>query len=97
MKASFAVMALLSLIKIEEVQAINIQTDIGNGLDESQTTDAYSEANRFINSKGEAIILSQTEGHARIVMSKTRKYSEPQPLDVANVQLTNCQEKNTES
>jgi len=90
-------MALLSLIKIEEIQAINIKTDIGTGLDASQTSesgvDASSETNRFINSKGEAIILSQTEGHARIVMTKQRKFAEPQPIDVANVQLTNCQDK----
>ena len=93
-------MALLSLIKIEDIQAVNIRTDIGMGLDNSQASesgvDAYSEANRFINSKGEAIILSQTEGHARIVLNKTRKYSEPQPLDVANVQLTNCQDKESD-
>lgn len=67
MKVSLAVLALLGYAK-----AVNIKADIGTGEDLSElaAVDAYSEANRFYNAKGEPIILSQTTGHARIELTK---------------------------
>ena len=71
MKVSLAILALLGY-----VQAVNIKADIGMGegtdLSELAGVDAYSEANRFYNAKGEAIILSQTQGHARIELTKVQ-------------------------
>ena len=72
MKVSLAILALLGY-----VQAVNIKADIGMGegtdLSELAGVDAYSEANRFYNAKGEAIILSQTQGHARIELTKCKQ------------------------
>ena len=91
---SIPVLALISMISKDQVCAINMRANIGNGLDlmeqTNQGVDAYSEAERYIGSDGKPIILSQTSGHARIVLSKTKKYDQPQPIEVMNLQLDMC-------
>ena len=66
MKLSFAVLALLG-----NASAINVQSQIGLGSDLSQlaSVDAMSEANRYFGSDGKPILLAETEGHARVVLS----------------------------
>lgn len=68
MKYSLAVLALLGL-----VQAVHINADIGMGemsdLSELAQVDAMSEANRYYGSDGKPIILAETQGHARLVLT----------------------------
>ena len=68
-KISFAALALLGY-----VDALNIKSyqGIGDQAIADANVDAYSEAGRFINAKGEPIILSETTGHARIELTQTR-------------------------
>lgn len=60
---SLAVLALLSLIsKDDVVRAINVKSQIGMGADQSsangESIEAYTELNRFIDSKGQPINLA---------------------------------------
>jgi len=77
MKITLAVAALLSIIsKSDLVQAINHKSSVTleqHSQSDAQT-DVYSEMGRFINSKGEAINLAQESGHARLVLTKVKKY-----------------------
>ena len=63
MKVSLAVLALVG-----GIDAMNIRLQQGMGSDVKADTNADHrvEAGRFINSKGESIILAETKGHARI-------------------------------
>jgi hypothetical protein len=65
-KISLAALALLGY-----VDALNIKSyqGIGDMAVADANVDAYSEANRYINSRGEPIILSQSTGHARIELT----------------------------
>lgn len=75
-----AVALLLSLIaKNDIVRAIHSRTnnDLTSKLNNDQQVDAYAEIGRFINAKGQAINLAQESGHARLVLTKTRKYDRP--------------------
>ena len=81
MKITLAVAALLSIIsKTDLVQAINHKSSSVAGMTLEQHSqsdahaDAYSEMGRFINSKGDAINLAQEAGHARLVLTKVKKY-----------------------
>lgn len=82
MKTSLAVLALLGLVK-----AVKIDT----------ATNAYMEQNRYINSSGEAIILAETEGHARMVLTKDHNIEKFHPIDAMNVMLEECQNKSSNS
>jgi hypothetical protein len=74
-QTSLAVLALLGL-----VQAVKIET----------STNAYMEANRYFNSKGEPIILAETEGHARMVLSKDYSIEKFHPIDAMNLMTEEC-------
>ena len=87
---SLAVLALLSLV---QVQAIKTSTSSDLSESSSSLADAYLETDRFIGADGEPIILAETDGHARIVLSKVRKTIDPTPLDIANLQLEECNGK----
>lgn len=83
MKTTLAVLALIGAvkcIKIEEQQQVNAQ---------------LYEKNRYYNSAGEPIILAETEGHARIELTKIDKYESPKPLDSLNVMIEsyNCKQE----
>lgn len=71
--------------------ALNIKLHTGTGdkaVSESfNAAEVMSQANRFINSKGEAIILAQTTGHARIELR-----AEPR-----NATLSDIKKKNDDS
>jgi hypothetical protein len=86
MKTSLAVLALLGLVKAIKIDA---QTET--------TTNAYMEQNRYINSKGEAIILAETEGHARMILSKDHNIEKFHPIEAMNVMLGECQNKSQNS
>ena len=101
MKITLAVAALLSIIsKSDLVQAVNHRSSsvAGMTLEENSQSDAqagaHSELGRFINSKGEAINLAQESGHARLVLEKVKKYTEP--LDITNLGLGACDSKHTD-
>lgn len=81
-QTSLAVLALLGL-----VEAVKIETE----------TSAYSEANRFFNSKGEAIILAETEGHARMVLTKDHTIEKFHPIEAMNLMTEQCLNKSTEA
>ena len=79
MKISLAVAALLSAVSVSEVYAIH-QKSNANLSEKTQAgseSSVYTEMGRFINSKGEAINLAQETGHARLVLTKVRKFQEP--------------------
>jgi hypothetical protein len=82
MKTSLAVLALIGAVK-----CIKIENEEGAQLDA-----ALYEQNRYFNSNGEAIILAETEGHARIEMTKIDKYTSPKPIDSLNLMIEsyNC-------
>ena len=82
MKTSLAVLALIGAVK-----CIKIENEEGAQLDT-----ALYEQNRYFNSNGEAIILAETEGHARIEMTKIDKYTSPKPIDSLNLMIEsyNC-------
>lgn len=82
MKTSLAVLALLGL-----VQAVKIET----------STSAYMEANRYFNSKGEPIILAETEGHARMVLSKDHTIEKFHPIDAMNLMTEQCHSSGNQS
>ena len=84
MKTSLAVLALIGAVK-----CIKIDNE------ESATVDALMETNRYLNSKGEAIILAETEGHARMELTKIYKYESPRPIDSLNlmVESYNCKQE----
>jgi len=70
-QVSIATLALLGYI-----EALNIKSYQGMG-DQAlanANVDAYAEAGRYINAKGEPIILSETKGHARIELTQVKKY-----------------------
>ena len=69
---SMAVMALIA-----NVSAIQIHSQIGTGADLSSNVavDSSLEANRFYGANGKPIILAETEGHARIELTKVNKYT----------------------
>lgn len=72
LKLSLAVQLLLGI-----TVGLNIKTQ--EGLGDQEVSSSYKasefmlEPNRFINSKGEPIILAQTTGHARIELRQERK------------------------
>lgn len=70
-KISLAALALLGY-----VDALNIKSyqGIGDQAVADANVNAYSEANRYINARGEPIILSQSTGHARIELTQVKKY-----------------------
>ena len=43
---------------------------------------------RFVNSKGQAINLAQTSGHARLVLTQVKKYNEPK--EMTYLELDEC-------
>ena len=53
-------------------------------------TTASTEANRFFNSNGEAIILAETEGHARIELTKDRNIEKFHPIEAINLMTEEC-------
>ena len=74
-QTSLAVLALLGL-----VEGVKIET----------ATSAYLETNRYFNSKGEAIILAETEGHARMVLNKDHTIDKFHPIDAMNLITEEC-------
>ena len=84
MKSSLAVLALIGAVK-----CIRIDNE------EQASVDALMETNRYFNSKGEPIILAQTEGHARIELTEIDKYESPRPLDSLNLMIEsyNCKQE----
>jgi hypothetical protein len=76
-QTSFAVLALLGLVK-----AVKIESET--------TTSAYMEANRYFNSNGEAIILAETEGHARMVLTKDHTIDKFHPIEAMNIMTEQC-------
>jgi hypothetical protein len=64
-KISFAALALLGY-----VDALNIKAYQGIGDMAISESEANIEAHRYINSKGEPINLSETQGHARIELTQ---------------------------
>ena len=72
MKISLAVAALLGY-----VSAVHVKVNAGNGetLSSLASVDIMYEPNRFMVGDGQPIILAETEGHARIVLSKVPKYT----------------------
>ena len=87
MKTSFAVLALIGAVK-----CIKIETD-----EAAQVDAALYEQNRYYNSNGEPIILAETEGHARIELTKIDKYESPKPIDSLNLMIDayNCKQETT--
>ena len=74
MKASIAVLALLSVLTRQDlVRAIN--TDLNSG--------SLSELERYVGSDGKYINLAQTEGHLRLELSKVKKFAGSKPIDSA--------------
>ena len=71
-KVSIAVAALLGYIS-----AVHVKVNTGNGetLSSLASVDVMYEQNRFFGSDGKAIILAETEGHARIELTKVPKYT----------------------
>ena len=53
----------------------------GESMESTIFTEALTEANRYIGPNGQPINLAETEGHARLELTKTNKYNEPMPLD----------------
>jgi hypothetical protein len=47
--------------------------------------EAWNANGRFVGSDGTPINLAQTEGHARLVLTKIKKYD--RPIDITDVQL----------
>jgi len=72
-KISIAVAALLSNTSAVHMQ---IKTAEGQTLSSLASVDANYEQNRFIGSNGQPIILAETEGHARLELTKVPKYTE---------------------
>lgn len=72
MKVSLPILALLGY-----VDALNIKSyqGIGDKVDADSNLEAFSEAHRYINAKGEPINLAQSQGHARIQLTQQRKYN----------------------
>ena len=72
MKVSFAVAALLGY-----VSAVHVKVNAGNGqtLSSLASVDVMYEPNRFMGADGKPIILAETEGHARIELTKVPKYT----------------------
>ena len=76
-KVSLATLALLG-----HISALNIKAyqGLGDQISADSTVDANSEVGRFINSKGEPIILGQSSGHARIELTQVRKFKHDDSL-----------------
>jgi hypothetical protein len=76
---SLAVAALLGL-----VEGLNIKAYQGIGdqviADNYNSAEVLSEANRFVNAKGEPIILAEQSGHARIELTQVKKYKNESSL-----------------
>lgn len=72
-KVSLAALALLGY-----VDALNIKSY--QGLGDKIEADSNIEAHRYINSRGEPINLSETQGHARIELTQARKYKHDDSL-----------------
>jgi hypothetical protein len=81
-QTSLAVLALLGLVK-----AVKIET----------ATSVYMDANRFFNSKGEPIILAETEGHARMVLEKPHTIEKFHPIEAMNLMTEQCLNKSEQS
>ena len=81
-QTSIAVLTALGL-----VEAVKIDT----------TANAYMEANRYFNSKGEAIILAETEGHARMVLEKDLTIEKFHPIEAMNLMTEECINKHAQS
>jgi len=80
MKYSLAIAALLSLVsKTEIVNAINSKSSA----DLKEQTEQTVELGRFIGSDGKPINLAQTKGHARLELTKIKKYDAP--IDITNI------------
>lgn len=62
-KVSLAALALLGYVDATNIKSYQ---GIGDKVEADANVNAYTEAHRYINSKGEPIILSETKGHARI-------------------------------
>lgn len=91
MKYSLAVAALLSLVSYSDVvSAINSKSseDLRHKSNNEQQTDVYAEVGRFINSKGEPINLAQEKGHARLELTRIKKYEHP--VDITDLQMLEC-------
>ena len=86
---SFAVLCLIGAI-----QAVSIHTDSNQA--EQANTEAYTEATRYIGADGHPISLAQTEGHARMTLTRVQKYETPQPLDILNLQTEACDGSTTD-
>jgi hypothetical protein len=71
-KVSIAVAALLG-----NISAVHVKVNTGNGetLSALASVDAMYEPNRFFGADGKPMILAETEGHARIELTKVPKYS----------------------
>jgi hypothetical protein len=76
----FTNISLAALALISNSSALNIKNQVGLGADAKATVDHMTEAGRFINGKGEAIILGQTKGHARIELKQIKKYKKDHQL-----------------
>mgnify|MGYP006079617779 CR=1 FL=1 len=81
-QTSFAVLAALGLVE---------------GVAITSTTNAYMEANRYINSRGEPIILAETEGHARMVLEKDSTIEKFHPIEAMNLMTEQCINKHAQS
>jgi hypothetical protein len=55
------------------------------------------DTNRYFNSKGEAIILAETEGHARITLEKDHTIDKFHPIDAMNLMTEECLNKHAQS
>jgi hypothetical protein len=90
MKISLAILALLNMVAIRDVNAINIGT--------VEKAKLMTEETRYIGADGKPINLAQTEGHLKLDLTRIRKYSEPisikftkpRPIEAANIQLDSC-------
>ena len=81
-QTSLAVLAALGLVE---------------GVTISTATNAYMEANRYYNSKGEPIILAETEGHVRMVLEKDSTIDKMHPIDAMNLMTEECMNKHAQS
>lgn len=52
------------------------------------TAEEWAANGRFIGSDGKPINLAQTEGHARLTLTKIKKYDAP--IDITDLQLQEC-------
>ena len=78
MKISLAIALLIS-----NTSAVSHKST--QNLQEQSGTQTLTELNRYIGGNGQPINLAETSGHARLELTKVRKYNKP--VDVSNIGL----------